>query len=157
MALSHVANCNFFLWNFIDSTFLFLLQSTLTSTQLASYYYFSWLKYYFSSFSAHQSLNQSFNSVKESIWILSSCYWLNEEIGTFLPFWICIPLFHFDAISKRIKLQKWDCAHLVDFSMQFSNLFFIFYFSSSERVQKWYNRWTYTFCLGRSMHAFRIG
>ena len=104
-------------WNFFHSTFLFLLQSTPTSTQLTSYYYFSCLKYIFSSFLAYHLFYQSFNSVKKSVLILSSCHTPSEEISTFLPYWLCTPLFHFNAISKRIKLQKWDCTHLVDFSI----------------------------------------
>ena len=46
----------------------------------------------------------------------------------FLPFRNCIPSFHFIVISKRIKLQRCDCAQLVDFSMKFLKLFLFFRF-----------------------------
>ena len=40
-----------------------------------------------------------------------------SRISIFLPYWKCIPSFLSHAISKRLKLQEWDCAHLKDFLM----------------------------------------
>ena len=51
-----------------------------------------------------------------------------SKVNFFLVISKCIPSFHFIVISKRIKLQRCDCAQLVDFSMKFLKLFLFFRF-----------------------------
>ena len=100
-------------WIFLDSTFDFyynLHQPALTWHHITIFLGWNTLLYFtwsFSTFNHSSLLKDQFESYSTA----------SEEISNFFPFWFCIPLFHFYAISKRIKLQKWDCTHLVDFLM----------------------------------------
>ena len=134
-----------FLWSNISVSTAIYNNHHLTDIILLFFLVFS----FFQSFLSYQILYQSFNSIRKSIWILSSFYRPSEEISTFFTILSLYTFISFQCHFLTNTATKMGLHSSCRFFNVVFKPFFVFYFNSSERVQKWYNMWTYTFCLGR--------